>query len=105
MVGLSEFGLDESGSLITNIVVDAWGCEICFECKYLLDKRLRYKIHFLNCEKIDWFINSPERKNQIDADIIFFDFGRKNHEKEASIHTDIFTADILYGDLKIEKNW
>lgn len=105
MNDLRKFNLGESASLITDIILSSWGNEICFQCKYLLREDMSYSLSFVNCFQINWEVNSPELREDTEADIIFVDFGKSNHKEAASIHTDIFTVEILYGELKFEKDW
>lgn len=98
-------GLGNSTSLITNVQVTLWGKEVFIDCVYDPDERLPYRFVFSDCQEIKWNLLFPEDACDPEADIFDFLVGKENHSKPALFHTDIFDITILYGSLKLEKNW
>ena len=86
MKEFSDFKYGEHPPFITDIVFKSWGYEVCLQCKNEFDGDVVCEICFLNCEKIELFLNSPENRHEMEADVIFWDLGSKDGKRPASIH-------------------
>ncbi|MEC4896182.1 MAG: hypothetical protein SAL07_25380 [Oscillatoria sp. PMC 1051.18] len=105
MDDFSLLGFGDFTSLITKIDINFWGTQVAINCVYDPDVQLPYQFVFSKCRKIEWTLLFPEGANDIEADIIDFQLGKKLHKQPAFFHTDIFDLIILYGSFELKKNW
>lgn len=102
---LKSLGLGDFTSLITGARVSLWGNEFLLECMYDPIDRLPYRLAFQDCHEIKWYVHSPKDVQDSEADLIDIQLGEDNYRKHAVIYTDIFELLILYGSLRVEKEW
>jgi hypothetical protein len=100
----TKLGLGTQTSLITNLVIQAWGTEVKLECVYdPKGQRLPYSITFYGCQNIHWEVHDPELADDIEADLIGISLGSNLNQEPAVIYTDIFELSVSYRDFSLEK--
>ncbi|MEL6525104.1 MAG: hypothetical protein AAFQ07_05275 [Chloroflexota bacterium] len=100
-------GLDPGHIVVTDILVDAWGSEVVFDCIYEYPPRkLGFRLIFSDCRSIEWFVQhtGARARDMSVSQLITHDLGAGRHERTARMATVMAELIISYGNLKVERD-
>lgn len=98
----AEFGLPPDGFLIQTVEIARWGHDYRFGLKLPSDEAIRCYLVFEDVRKVYWeSIDEETDERDTLLDVIGFEPGEPNHQKQALIHTDIFEIHLTYGSMKL----
>lgn len=98
----AEFGLPPDGFLIETVEITRWGHDYRFGLKLHNDEAVRCYLVVEDVRSAHWasFDEETDERDTL-VDVIGFEMGEPNHQKQALIHTDIFELLLTYGSMKL----